>query len=78
MPDDKLISTADAAAILGVTVARVRVLIRQKRLPAQTVSGRHVLRPVDVAEFAKLDRPQGWPKDRKRGPKKPPEESTES
>lgn len=43
-----LLSTADAAAQLGVTVQRVNAMIRDGRLHATKISGVWLIRPADL------------------------------
>jgi excisionase family DNA binding protein len=64
MPD--LLSTQEAAARLGVSPRRVVALIDTGRLPAIRVGRSWVIRAADLAQVA--DRPNGWPKGRRRKP----------
>lgn len=76
MTENELISVTEAAKRLGVSRSRVHALIRTGRLPATLISNLWVIDAKDLKLVE--DRPQGWPKGRKRGrPKKPsdPEES---
>jgi excisionase family DNA binding protein len=61
----KLLSAKQAAEILGVHHSRVRVLIRQGRLPAQKVGRDWVILEPDL-ELVK-DRKSGRPKKQKGG-----------
>jgi excisionase family DNA binding protein len=65
-PVMKLISTADAAARLGIHITRVQVLIREGRLPAQMIGGSYVINEGDLKLVAvrKPGRPQKQTKDR--------------
>jgi excisionase family DNA binding protein len=47
----KLLSVNDAAKILGVHHSRVRVLIREGRLPAQKIGRTWVIREKDLKEL---------------------------
>ena len=51
---DKFLSTADAAKILGVTPATVRLMARERKLPpaAQTEGGINLFRIADVKSLA--------------------------
>lgn len=62
---DELLDTAQAAKLLGVSVMRVRQWIAENRLPAQQISGRHVLRASDVAAGVPR-KTGGWPAGRPR------------
>ena len=62
-----LLSKAQAAQHLGITPARVGVLIRAGRLPAEKVGSQWVIREEDLALVAK--RLPGYPKGRPRRPK---------
>ncbi|MBA3714610.1 MAG: helix-turn-helix domain-containing protein [Pyrinomonadaceae bacterium] len=55
----KLITTADAAARLGVHQTRVQVLIREGRLPAQMLAGTYLIDEDDLklVEHRKPGRP---------------------
>lgn len=56
----KLISTDEAAARLGVSGRRVRQLIDEGKLPAQTVGGTYVINEADldsVKVYGKAGRP---------------------
>jgi excisionase family DNA binding protein len=57
--EDKLLSTADVAAQLGVTRQRVLELITGERLPAIKVGRSYVVRAADVSslELGKVGRP---------------------
>lgn len=57
--EDKLLSTADVAAQLGVTRQRVLELITDERLPAIKVGRSYVVRAADVSslELGKVGRP---------------------
>lgn len=60
MPLDDL-TTAQAAAVLGVTPARVRQYIADGRLPARALTPRlHLVRAADVAKLVR--RKPGRPK----------------
>jgi excisionase family DNA binding protein len=59
----KLISAKQAAEILGVHHSRVRVLIKEKRLPAQKIGGAWIIKEKDL-ELVK-DRKPGRPKKQK-------------
>jgi excisionase family DNA binding protein len=61
----KLISAKQAAEILGVHHSRVRVLIKEKRLPAQKIGGAWIIKEKDL-ELVK-DRKPGRPKKQKGG-----------
>lgn len=58
-PRMRLLSTAEAASKLGVTVARVQQLIWDERLPAQRVGRTYVIRVEDLKLVE--DRPAGRP-----------------
>lgn len=51
----ELIGVGDAAAILGISTARVRQLRLEKRFPreAGTISGRRLYRRADIEAFAR-------------------------
>lgn len=56
----KLISTEDAAKALGVSDRRVRQLIDEGKLPAQTIGGTYVINEADldaVKVYGKAGRP---------------------
>lgn len=57
--EDKLLSTADVAAQLGVTRQRVLELITDERLPAMKVGRSYVVRASDLSslELGKVGRP---------------------
>jgi len=55
----KLITTADAAARLGIHQTRVQVLIRGGRLPAQMLGGTYLINEDDLRLVA--DRKPGRP-----------------
>lgn len=57
--EDKLLSTADVAAQLGVTRQRVLELITDERLPAMKVGRSYVVRASDLSslELGKAGRP---------------------
>ena len=55
----KLLSTPEAAAVLGVTVARVQQLIWSGRLPAQKVGRDYVIQESDLESVK--ERPTGRP-----------------
>jgi excisionase family DNA binding protein len=61
---DALISTTEAARLLGVTPRRVQALIAAGRLPCVRVGRTFVIRPEDVKSLVRL--PVGWPKGRAR------------
>ena len=61
----KLLSAKQAAEILGVHHSRVRVLIKEKRLPAQKIGGAWIIKEKDL-ELVK-DRKPGRPKKQKGG-----------
>jgi excisionase family DNA binding protein len=63
---DTLLTTAQAAAALGVGYDRAYQLIRAGRLPAQRFGNAWVVRAVDVEAFAAVPRAQGWKKGRRR------------
>lgn len=44
----KLLSTAEAAAALGLTIGRVQQLIWSGRLPAQMVGNRYIIKESDL------------------------------
>jgi predicted transcriptional regulator len=54
MKQKKLLSTADAARLLGVTPAAVRLMITNRRLKvaAETEGGIHLFRRSDVEKLA--------------------------
>jgi excisionase family DNA binding protein len=56
----KLITTADAAARLGIHQTRVQVLIREGRLPAQMLGGTYLINEDDLRLVA--DRRPGRPR----------------
>ena len=57
----EFLSTADAAAVLGVHEQRVYQLIRTGALPVERIGSRLVLRQADVRDLALRDRPSGRP-----------------
>lgn len=63
------ISTKEAADRLGISIARVNVLIQQKRLPAQKIGGVWIINAADLPLVA--HRPNGYPKGK---PRKQPQE----
>jgi excisionase family DNA binding protein len=56
-----MLSVEGAARLLGVNSQRVRVLISNRRLPAQKVGRDYALDPGVVAAFARQDRASGRP-----------------
>ena len=62
----KLLTAKQAAQILGVDSSRVRVLIREGRLPAQKIGRDWIILKPDL-ELVKNRKP-GRPKKRKGGP----------
>ena len=72
----KLISTDEAAARLGVSGRRVRQLIGEGKLPAQTIGGTYVINESDldtVTVYGKPGRPPKAPVEKatkKKGSKK--------
>ncbi len=58
----KLLSAKQAAEILGVHHSRVRVLIKEKRLPAQKIGGAWIIKEKDLEKVK--DRKPGRPKKR--------------
>lgn len=62
-----MLSTAQAARILGVNESRVRALINAKRLKAEKVSGVWVIQERALKKV-KVRKP-GWPKGKKRAKK---------
>jgi len=63
-----LLTTADAATLLGLSLRRTQHLVRSGRLKARRVGPIYLLAKADVAAYKPL--PQGWRKGRKRGPRK--------
>lgn len=61
---DDIISTAEAAEIIGVSVRRVVALCNGGKLPAQQVGRSWVIRRRDAENFQRGD--VGWPKGRPR------------
>lgn len=59
-----LLNTQQAAERLGISSRRIRVLIAENRLPAERVGRDWVIREADLE--AVKDRPNGYPKGRKR------------
>ena len=60
---EKLISTSEAAAILGISASRVRQLIIEGRLEATKIGRDQLLEPEKVKEFAARPRERtGRPK----------------
>lgn len=59
-----MLSTAEAARILGVNESRVRALIKAGRITAQKVGGAWVIQE-RALERVKVRKP-GWPKGKKR------------
>jgi len=57
----KLISTAEAAKILGVQPQRVRQFFQDGRLAGEVIAGRIVYRASDVRALAKVPRRPGRP-----------------
>lgn len=55
----ELLDTAAAAKVLGISTTRVRVLIREKRLPAEKLGRDYIIRRKDLARVK--DRPTGRP-----------------
>lgn len=67
------LTTAQAAAELGVSVRRVQALVKAGRLSARRLGRDYLIDPAALA--AVRHRPQGWPKGRPRGPRKIPKNS---
>lgn len=64
-----LLSSAEAAEVLGVSPGRVRQFVAERRLPvAERIGPVNLYRRGDVD--ALRGRAQGWPKGKKRKPKK--------
>jgi excisionase family DNA binding protein len=61
-----LLSTADAARRLGISIRRVQRLIQLGLLPAQQVGGRFVIDDADLARAAERPTRRGWRLGRKR------------
>lgn len=59
-----MITTAQAAARLGITKRRVTALIKAGRLPAQKFGRDWMIQPKDLDKVK--DRPQGYPKGKPR------------
>lgn len=59
-----MLTTAQAAAILGVSPRRVLALIESGRLPAQKVGRDWIIQESDLE--AVKDRREGWPKGKPR------------
>lgn len=57
----KVLSVSDAAEKLDLSTDRVRVLIREGRLPAQRVGREYAILEPDLRWFASLDRSPGRP-----------------
>lgn len=64
--DNELLTTAQAAERLSVSVRRVQKLIQAGRLPANRLGRDYVILAADLESFAALERPTGYPKDRPR------------
>lgn len=62
----ELLSTSEAAALLGLSRQRVLQFISAGRLPAQMVGRQYVIRRADLEAFASQPRPTGWPAGRSR------------
>ena len=56
-----LLSVSQAAAVIGVTPARVGRFIKSGRLKTEVVDGRHILLKEEVERFASIPRPPGKP-----------------
>ncbi len=52
----KLLSAKQAAEILGVHHSRVRVLINEKRLPAQKIGGAWIIKEKDLEKVKTANR----------------------
>jgi excisionase family DNA binding protein len=63
-----LLTTADAATLLGLSLRRTQHLVRSGRLKARRVGPIYLLAKADVIAYKPM--PQGWPAGRKRGPRK--------
>ena len=59
----EMISTAEAAKLLGISRGRVLVLIGEGRLPAQRVGSQHIINKKDLATVR--DRKPGRPRKKK-------------
>jgi len=59
----KLLTTKDAAERLGVSLQRVHVLIKERRLPAQKMGRDYFIAPSDLRLVA--DRKPGRPRTKK-------------
>ncbi len=55
-----MLTTTQAAAELGITPSRLRVLIRSKRIPAQETMSGYRIDPRDLKAIA--ERPTGRPR----------------
>jgi len=64
----KLLSTAEAATKLGVTIGRVQQLIWEERLPAQRVGRTYVIREEDL-KLVEVRKPGRPPKHKAEGSK---------
>lgn len=66
MLENKYKTVTEAAEVLGLTVQRVRQLIKDKQLPAEAVHERlWVISTKELEKFRKKDRPTGVHKDRR-------------
>ena len=61
---ERLLSSAEAAQRLGVSIRRVQALITAGKIPATRVGRTWVIKESDITLVS--DRPQGWPKGRPR------------
>jgi len=55
MPET-LLTTAQAAAFLGISSSRIRQLIIEERLPATKVGRDQLIRKIDLEEFSEIPR----------------------
>ncbi|MGI8838839.1 MAG: helix-turn-helix domain-containing protein [Pyrinomonadaceae bacterium] len=60
----KLLTTAEAAQRLGISVSRIHALINQKRLPASKLGRDYLLKETDLKLIA--NRPPGRPRKTKK------------
>jgi len=58
----EFIGVNQAASIIGLTPARVRVLVRNNRIKAENIEGRYLILRQEAERFKKIPRYPGKPK----------------
>jgi hypothetical protein len=75
MGERRLLTIPEAAREIGMSRVVLWRLVKRGVIPSESAGRFHVIDAEKLAEFAKQDRPQGWPKGRKRRPTTPADPS---